>query len=138
MNLRDTDLVRVGWKVIREGLRTFRSSRQLAAHAGGTRKVPSLGLILSGDVTITQERIAIASTRLPEVQCDESTIILAFLTAMVERLQAKGSGWSAGTRFADFTGAVGAQARLSPPPADGGSHQEPTASSWAPKRSPIS
>jgi PmbA protein len=110
MNLRDTDLVRVGWKVIREGLRIFRSSRQLAAHAGGTRKVPSLGLILSGDVTITQERIAIASTRLPDVQCDESTIILAFLTAMVERLQAKGSGWSAGTRFADFTGAVGAQA----------------------------
>ena len=110
MRLPDTDLVRIGWKVIREGLRIFHTSRLLAAHAGGKRQVPSLGLILGGDVTIIQERIAVASTRLPEVQLDESTIILAFLTAMVERLRAKGSGWSAGTRLADFTGAAGAQA----------------------------
>lgn len=110
MHLRDTDLVRVGWKVIREGLQAFDRSRELANHAGGKRKVPSLGLILSGDVSIIQERMAIASTRLPQVQYDESTLILAFLTAMIERLQAKGSGWSAGTRFADFTGRAGAQA----------------------------
>ena len=110
MNLRDMDLVRVGWKVIREGFRIFHTSRLLATHARGKRQVPSLGLILGGDVTIIQERMAIASTRLPEVRLDESTVILAFLTAMVERLQAKGSGWSAGTRLADFTGAAGAQA----------------------------
>ncbi|MFQ5988745.1 MAG: metallopeptidase TldD-related protein [Candidatus Methylomirabilales bacterium] len=110
MNLRDTDLVRAGWKTIREGLKTFHTSRQLATHAGGRRKVSALGLILSGDVSIIQERIAIASTHLPEVQVDESTTILAFVTAMVERLQAKGTGWSAGTRLADFTGGAGAQA----------------------------
>ncbi len=110
MSLRDADLVKAGWKAVRAGLRTFVGSRRLAELAGGRPKIPSLGLILSGDVTIFQERIAIASTRLPEVQVDESTMMLAFLTAMVERLHAKGSGWSADTRLASFTGAAGAQA----------------------------
>jgi predicted Zn-dependent protease len=110
MNLRDTDLVKAGWKAIRTALRTFLGSRALADLVARPSQIPSLGLIVSGDVTILQERIAIASTRIPEVQTDESTRILAFLTAMVERLQAKGSGWSVGTRLTDFTGAAGAQA----------------------------
>ncbi|MFQ5882030.1 MAG: TldD/PmbA family protein [Candidatus Methylomirabilales bacterium] len=110
MDLHDEDLVRAGWKAIREGLRIFNGSRRLADLAGGRSKVPSLGLILSGDVAILQERTAVASTRLRDVPIDESTTILVFVTAMVERLQAKGSGWSAGTRFADFTGEAGAQA----------------------------
>lgn len=121
MDLRDTDLVKVGWKTIRAALRTFLGSRALAKLARGKRQIPSLGLILSGDVTIIQERIAIASTRIPQVQTDESTRILAFLTAMVERLQAKGSAWSAGTRLRDFTGAVGAQAARAAMSAIGGS-----------------
>lgn len=110
MNLRDTDLVKAGWKTIRAALRTFLGSRALATLARGKPQIASLGLIVSGDVTIIQERIAIVSTRIPQVQTDESTRILAFLTAMVERLQAKGSAWSAGTRLRDFTGAAGAQA----------------------------
>lgn len=121
MNLRDIDLVKAGWKAIRAALRTFLGSRALAERAAAKRQVPSLGLIVSGDVTITQERIAIASTRIPQVQTDESTRILAFLTAMVERLQAKGSGWSAGTRLKDFTGAAGAQAARAAITAIGGS-----------------
>ena len=110
MDLRDTDLLTAGWKVIRGALRTFLGSRTLADLTTGQSSLTSLGLILSGDLTILQERIAIASTRLPEAQTDESTVLLAFLTAMVERLQAKGSGWSADIRLADFTGAAGAQA----------------------------
>lgn len=110
MNLRDTDLVKAGWKTIRAALRTFLGSRALAEQAKGRSAIAALGLILSGDVTILQERIAVASTRMPEVQTDESTRILAFLTAMVERLHAKGSAWFAGTRLADFTGTAGAQA----------------------------
>ena len=110
MDLDDADLVDAGWRAIRGALRAFATSHRLASLAGGRSKVPSLGLILGGDVTILQERIAIASTHLPDVQTDESTLILSFLTAMVEKFQAKGSGWSAGTRLTDFTGDAGAQA----------------------------
>lgn len=110
MELSDADLVEMGWRAIRQALRTFKTSERLAALAGGRSKVPVLGLILGGDVTILQERIAVASTHLPDVQTDESTLILSFLTAMVEQFQAKGSGWSAGTRLTDFTGEAGGQA----------------------------
>ena len=110
MNLRDTDLVRVGWKAIRGALRTFLGSRRLAEVAGGQRQISSLGLILSGDVSIVQERIAIGSTRLPRVQTDESAFCLTFLTAMVERFQAKGSGWATGRRLSDLTEETGVQA----------------------------
>lgn len=123
--LPDTDLVETGWKTIRRALRTFLGSRPLAELAGGRSQIPSLGLILSGDVTILQERIAVASTRLPEVQTDESTILLAFLTAMVERFQAKGSGWSAGTHFSDFTGAAGTHAARAAIATIGGSRIRP-------------
>jgi predicted Zn-dependent protease len=47
---------------------------------------------------------------MPKVQTDESTLILSGLTAMVEAADAKGSGWSTGTRLADFTGDAGAEA----------------------------
>ena len=57
-----------------------------------------------------QERIAVASTSLPEVQTDESTLITAFVTAMVERYQAKGSGWSTGIRLDHFTDEAGVEA----------------------------
>ncbi|MFQ5848208.1 MAG: metallopeptidase TldD-related protein [Candidatus Methylomirabilales bacterium] len=120
MDLRDTDLVGAGWKAIRGALRTFRNSRPLAALAGGRAKIASLGLILSGDVTIAQERIAIASTRLPTVQADESSLCLAFVTAMVERVQAKGSGWSVGRRVTDLTEDAGVQAARAAAAAVGG------------------
>ena len=47
---------------------------------------------------------------MPDPRTDESTAITASVTAMVESLAAKGTGWSAGTRFADFTGEAGAAA----------------------------
>ncbi len=125
MDLRDPDLVKAGWKAIRASLRAFLASRTLAGLAGRAAQIPSLGLIVSGDVTILQERIAIASTRIPTVQTDESTRIRSFLTAMVERAHAKGSGWSAGTRLTDFTGASGAQAARAAIAAIGGSRVGP-------------
>jgi predicted Zn-dependent protease len=110
LRLSDDDLVEAGWKVITRGLEVFSRSPVLARLAGSGEAIPRLGLILSGDVTILQERIAIASTQLPEAQTDESTLILSGLTAMVETADAKGSGWSTGTRLADFTGEAGAEA----------------------------
>jgi predicted Zn-dependent protease len=110
LRLSDDDLVEAGWKLIRRGLKVFSHSPELARLAGSGEAISRLGLILSGDVTILQERIAIASTHLPQVQTDESTLILSGLTAMVETADAKGSGWSTGTRLADFTGEAGAEA----------------------------
>ena len=110
MALSNADLVQTGWRAIRAALRTFQRSRVLAAMAGRRSPLAALGLILSGDVSILQERIAVASTHLPTVQVDESTLGLTFLTAMVERFDAKGSAWAAGRRRADLTGKPGAEA----------------------------
>jgi len=110
MALDDASLVEAGWKVIGGGLRTFLASSRLAELAGSDEGLRALGLILGGDVTILQERIAIASTHLPQMQTDESALITAFVTAMVEARDAKGSGWSTGVRLDDFTDESGADA----------------------------
>jgi len=104
------DLVGAGWKVVNGALRTFMVSSRLAALVPDNAAIKTLGLILGGDVTILQERIAIVSTHVPTVQTDESTLIMAFLTAMVEARNAKGSGWSTGIRLDQFTDEAGVAA----------------------------
>ena len=111
MAVSDAQLVEAGWTIVNGALRTFLASSRLAEMAGGDdARLRKLGLILGGDVTILQERIAIVSTHQPEVQTDESALITAFVTAMVEAGEAKGSGWSTATRFAEFTDEAGSQA----------------------------
>lgn len=110
MTLGDEQLVELGWTVVNGALRTFATSSRLAALAGSEERLRDLGLIVGGDVTILQERIAIASTGIPGVQTDESTLITAFVTAMVEARDAKGSGWSTGTRLDHFTDEAGVEA----------------------------
>jgi predicted Zn-dependent protease len=110
MTLDEEHLVELGWRVVNGALRTFATSPRLAALAGRHEDLPRLGLIVGGDVTILQERIAIASTAMPGVQTDESTLITAFVTAMVETHDAKGSGWSTGTRLDHFTDDAGVEA----------------------------
>src|SRR5437899_1776682 len=46
----------------------------------------------------------------PRVQTDESTLVTAFVTSMVEAHAAKGSGWSTGTRLDDFSDEAGGEA----------------------------
>jgi PmbA protein len=110
MTVSDDRLVESGWTIVNGALRTFVNSSRLAELAGSDEGLRRLGLILGGDVTILQERIAIVSTHLPRVQTDESTLISAFVTAMVEAPGAKGSGWSAATRLDDFTDEAGVTA----------------------------
>lgn len=110
MAIDDAELVELGWRVVGGALRTFLASSRLAALAGSDEELRRLGLIVSGDVAILQERMAIASTAMPEPQTDESTLITAFVTAMVEARDAKGSGWSTGTRLDDFTAEAGVDA----------------------------
>jgi hypothetical protein len=115
MSLADDRLVESGWTIVNGALRTFVNSSRLAELAGSDEGLRRLGLILGGDVTILQERIAIVSTHLPRVQTDESTLVTAFVTGMVEASSAKGSGWSAATRldhFTDEAGTTAAQAAI--------------------------
>jgi PmbA protein len=108
--LDDRGLVETGWTIVGGALRTFLASGRLAELAGTDEGLRRLGLILGGDVTVLQERIALGSTRMRRVATDESTLITAFVTAMVEGQGAKGSGWSTGTRLDGFTDEAGVEA----------------------------
>jgi predicted Zn-dependent protease len=110
MDLADGELVRAGWAVLTGALETFAASARLAELAESEEGLRRLGLLVGGDVTIVQERIAIASTHLPDVATDETTLITAGATAMVEAMDAKGTGWSAGTRLGGFTDEAGVEA----------------------------
>jgi predicted Zn-dependent protease len=110
MRVGDERLVEAGWTIVNGALRTFLASSRLADLAESEAALRRLGLIVGGDVTILQERMAIASTAMPHVQTDESTLITAFVTSMVEAHAAKGSGWSTGTRLDEFTDEAGGEA----------------------------
>ena len=110
MRVANPRLLETGWRMLDHGLEVFQSSEELLNLAGSPEQLTSLGLILGGDVVMIQERMAIASTHMPRVQTDESTMVMSFATAMVEEHQAKGSGWSVGSHLADFTGDAAAEA----------------------------
>jgi len=110
MDVSDERLVESGWTIVNGALRTFVNSSKLAELGGSDEGLRKLGLIVGGDVTMLQERIAIVSSHMPRVQTDESTLISAFVTAMVEAQGAKGSSSSATTRLGHFTDEAGAAA----------------------------
>ena len=106
MRMGNSRLVESGWRMLERGLDAFQSSEDLLVLAGGPQAVMDQGLILGGDAVFLQERMAIASTRMPRVQSDESTMTMSFATAMVEVQAAKGSGWSVGNRLDQFDGSA--------------------------------
>ncbi len=110
MSVEDAELVEAGWKVITGGLRAFMASSRLADLVRDEAELKLLGLILGGDVSILQSRVAIASSAMPEPQADDSTFMSASATAMVEARDAKGSGWSICTRLEHFTDEAGGEA----------------------------
>jgi PmbA protein len=120
VRLRNSKLLAHGWDVLRKGLDAFQSSEDLLSALERYRagrpvgedeaQLADLGLILGGDVVMLLERMAVASTSMPEPQTDESTLIMSFATAMVEEMQAKGTGWSVCTHLTDFDGRAGADA----------------------------
>lgn len=113
MDLDGEGLVAAGWRMLDRALDAFGASEELAAMAGQPERIPDLGLILGGDVVLLQSRMAVASTHLPRVQSERNTLLMAFATAMVERRNGKGSGWSVQGRLAGFDGAAAAEAARS-------------------------
>ena len=103
-------LLDAGWRMMEQGLDAFQSSEDLLSLAGGPGAVAGQGLILGGDAVLLQSRMAVASTHLPQVQTDQNTLIMSFATAMVERQESKGSGWSVSSHLADFDGRSAAEA----------------------------
>jgi PmbA protein len=110
MELKDSDLVQAGWRVLAKALDEFVEAGRLRALSKTGLKLRDLGLIVGGDVTFLLERMAIGSTRLPKVQADESTLIASFVTAMVEREGAKGTGFGCNTHLSAFKGDAGTEA----------------------------
>jgi len=103
MGVEDEGLAGLGWTPLEGALEAFASSEDLLARAGSPERLRDLGLIVGGDVTLLKEQVAIASTGLPQVETDESTILMCYLTAMVEGANSKGGGWSVHARLADFS-----------------------------------
>src|SRR3990170_2257773 len=110
IEMKDGDLVDAGWRVVNGALRVFETSESLMALVDRPEKLSELGIIVGGDVTILQERMAIASYAMPEVQTDESTLIMSFITSMVEREESKGSGYGASTTLSGFSDEAGREA----------------------------
>jgi len=110
LEIPDADLVGAGWQVVNGALKVFQTSESLSSLAERPDALSELGLIVSGDVTVLQERMAIASSGMPDVQTDESSLIMSFITSMVEREGSKGSGFDATNRLDGFTDEAGREA----------------------------
>ena len=110
MALDDAGLVELGWQVIHKALHAFESSQTLASLTGSKEKLASLGMIVGGDVSVSRQRMAIASTHHPTAQGDEWACLTSPITAMVESRQAKGTGYAATDRLAKFHGESGGEA----------------------------
>lgn len=79
----------MGWDTIAgalDGLKPYLEKHQLSP--------ADAAFILNGDNFILRERMALATTN-GVADSDESTVILSFITAMLEKLNAKGSSWGA-------------------------------------------
>lgn len=106
MAISDEALVYLGWKIIFGALREFEESEELKLFPS----FKSAGLIVSGDVTVVAERMAIGSFHFSEVQTDESTLMMAAVTCMVEAGNSKGSACFCGIRLNDFSDEAGRKA----------------------------
>ncbi len=83
MDIRDEDLVTLGWRVLEGAIGVFND------------KGVSDKIIIGGDLTLIQERIAVGSTTGIDAY-DESSLIMASVTSMIEGENTKGSGWTTG------------------------------------------
>ena len=136
-DMKDEALSEVGWRVLNGGLRVFETSESLTQLVDRPEKLTELGIIIGGDVTVLQERMAIASRRCPNRQSDESTLVMSFITSMVETEGAKGTGYAASTTLAELTDEAGARPRRTRSPASAacGCRRATTTSSSAARRS---
>lgn len=110
MELSEQDFVDAAWTILDGAIRELKNSsflQRLAKQKGISPR--GLNLILGGDLTIIAERFAVGSTHLP-AQVDESTIASSFLTAMIEKCNAKGTGYGYYRKLRDISPQTGRDA----------------------------
>jgi PmbA protein len=88
MSIEDQTLVDLGWQALSGAIDVFRK-------AGVHRDI-----VVGGDVSLLQEKMALANSGGVSVW-DEAAIASASITSMLEAEEAKGSGWSLGTRLSN-------------------------------------
>ncbi len=113
MEVQDADVVELGWKALKGALEAYKE------------RGISKSIIVGGDVCILKEKMAIKSTMGIE-EFDESTILTATITTMVEDEDVKGTGWSTSTHLEGFDPeAAGREAAESAIRTTGGERIEP-------------
>ncbi len=90
MELADGTLVDLGCQALEGALLTFRAAGQLAS------------LTINGDVPVQKEKMAIKSTTGIHAS-DETTILMATITTMIEQDNVKGTGWNTSTSLGTFS-----------------------------------
>jgi hypothetical protein len=109
MGVTDEGLVEAGWRILDGAIGSLLGSEILRGMASG-KTLNDLGLIIGGDLTMLQERMAVSSYEMPDAQSDESAFISAYITSMVEKGDAKGSGYSVYLKLKDLSGRAGSEA----------------------------
>ena len=109
MNITNQGLLEAGWGILDGAIDSFLGSDALK-NVVSDGKLGNFGLIVGGDLTILQEKMAVTSYEMPEVQTDESAIITAYVTSMVEKGDAKGSGYSVYLKLNDLSSKAGSEA----------------------------
>jgi hypothetical protein len=99
----DAALAACAWRVIGGALDAFGLDAAAAAE--------NPGLVLGGDISIVRDRIAIASSGLPDIRADESAHFSSSVTALVESLDAKGTAGALGDTSARMRAASAALGR---------------------------
>ncbi len=89
LEISDETIVHLGWQGLKGALGEYNQKRF------------STSIIAGGDITIIKERMAIASTKGID-GFDESTILTANITSMIERENVKGTGWNTSTHVSHF------------------------------------
>jgi len=88
MRLRHLAVAGAAWQILRSALERF---------ARAAMALPSApGLIVGGDVTLTRERMALASSLMPEVRGDETAFFTSTITVLIEALGARAAASAAG------------------------------------------
>ncbi|MBI5183371.1 MAG: TldD/PmbA family protein [Nitrospinae bacterium] len=83
MEIKDEEIVNLGWRVLEGAIGVFNDT-------GVSEKI-----IIGGDLILIQERIAVGSTTGIDAY-DETSLIMASVTSMIEGENTKGSGWATG------------------------------------------
>lgn len=96
MEISDEDFVLLSWDVLKRGVHTCHE-------IPGGITLKDARVIISGDIQVVRERMAIGGYAFPSVESDQSSMAVTSITAMIEAAEAKGTGFFAGRSLEELT-----------------------------------